>query len=145
MHTCSGCGGFYYGNALVSRQYFTADDDQWICLEVHVRLNPDPTSGAGAVLEVWKNDALVQRFADQSGRGYWVHDQFCPATADGTQCTDYPPPPGTPMVPLDLQTRITTALQLNTFWPQNYITDPAVGSLWLDDMVLAKVRIGCIR
>ena len=46
---------------------------------------------------------------------------------------------------LDLQHRITTALQLNTFWPQNYITDPAMGTLRLDHMVLAKVRIGCIR
>ena len=129
----------------MNRQAFTVDDDQWICLEVHASLNPDPTSGAGAVLEVWKNDALMQRFADTQGRGYWVQDQFCPATADGTQCTDYPPPPGTAMVPPDLQTRITTALQLNDFWPQNYITNPAMGSLWLDDMVLAKVRIGCIR
>jgi len=49
------------------------------------------------------------------------------------------------MIPLDLQTRTTTALQLNAFWPQNYVTDPAVGSVWFDDMVLARVRIGCIR
>ena len=145
MHTCSGCGGFYWGNALVSRESFTADDEQWMCIEVHARLNPDPTSGAGAVLEVWKNDAPVQRFSEQRGSGYWVQDHFCPATADGRQCTDYAPPPGTPMVPLDLQTRTTTALQLNHFWPQSYITNPAVGKVWLDDMVLARVRIGCIR
>ncbi|TMB54107.1 MAG: hypothetical protein E6J47_08485, partial [Chloroflexi bacterium] len=72
MHTCSGCGGYYWGNALVSRQSFTADDNQWMCIEVHAKLNPDPASGAGAVLEVWKNDALVQRFDQQRGRGYWV-------------------------------------------------------------------------
>jgi hypothetical protein len=145
MHTCSGCGGSYWGNALVSHASFTADDDQWMCLEVHARLNPDPASGARAVLEVWKNDVLVQRFSPARGHGYWVQDHFCPATADGRQCTDYAPPTGTPMVPLDLQTRTTTALQLNAFWPQNYITDPAVGSVWFDDMVLARVRVGCIR
>src|SRR5206468_11907426 len=78
MHTCSGCGGFYWGNALVSRQSFTADDNQWMCIEVHAKLNPDPASGVGAVLEVWKNDALVQRFDEQRGLGYWVQDHFCP-------------------------------------------------------------------
>jgi len=35
--------------------------------------------------------------------------------------------------------------QLDHLWPQNYITDPASGSVWFDDMVIAKVRIGCLR
>ena len=36
-------------------------------------------------------------------------------------------------------------LKLNAFWPQNYITDPVAGSVWFDDMVIAKQRIGCLR
>jgi len=35
-------------------------------------------------------------------------------------------------------------LKLNAFWPQNYITDPASGTVWFDDMVVATVRVGCL-
>jgi hypothetical protein len=89
---------------------------------------------------VWKNDVLIQRFPDTSGSGYWVQDHFCPAGADGSQCNYSSTAPG----PLDLQFRNSPTLQLNHLWPQNYITDPASGSIWFDDIIVAKVRIGCL-
>src|SRR5216117_2301993 len=141
MHTCSGCGGSYWGNALISRTAFTASDNTWACVEVHARLNTDMASDAGAVLEVWKNDSLIQRFPDTAGAGYWVQDHFCPVGADGSQCNYSPTAAG----PADLQFRTTTDLKLNVFWPQNYITDPTSGSVWFDDMVVATQRIGCLR
>src|SRR5437867_1821441 len=141
MHTCSGCGGSYWGNALISRTAFTASDNTWACVEVHARLNTDMASDAGAVLEVWKNDSLIQRFPDTAGAGYWVQDHFCPVGADGSQCNYSPTAAG----PADLQFRTTTDLKLNAFWPQNYITDPASGNVWFDDMVVATQRIGCLR
>ncbi len=141
MHTCSGCAGSYWGNALISRAAFMAVDNTWACLEVHAKLNTDMASDAGAVLEVWKNDLLIQRFPDSAGSGYWVQDHFCPAGADGSQCSYSSTAPG----PLDIQFRNSPTLQLNHLWPQNYITDPASGSVWFDDMVIAKVRIGCLR
>jgi hypothetical protein len=141
MHTCSSCGGAYWGNALISRDAFIAPDNTWTCLEVHAKLNTDPTSDAGAELEVWRNDTLIQRFPESGGVGYWVQDHFCPMGADGAQCAYSPTAPG----PLDMQFRSATALQLNYFWPQNYITDTTVGSVWFDDMVVATVRIGCRR
>jgi hypothetical protein len=141
MHTCSGCGGSYWGNALISRTAFTADDNAWACIEVHAKLNTDMTSDAGAALEVWKNDSLVQRFPETMGTGYWVQDHFCPVGADGSQCSFSPSASG----PLDIQFRNSTDLKVNYFWPQNYITDPTAGSVWFDDMVVAKVRIGCRR
>jgi len=135
-------GTAYYGNSLVHRNDFTVDDGTWVCLEVHARLNPDPSSGAGAVLEVWKNDALVQRFDDEGPMGYWVRDKFCPADADGSECADYVAPATDT---LDLQFRSTTDLRLDAFWPQNYITDDAMGTLMFDQMVVASRRIGCMR
>ena len=143
MHTCSGCGGSYWGNALISRTAFTASDNTWACIEVHAKLNADMGSDAGAVLEVWKDDALVQAFPEPTERtqfGSWVQDHFCPVGADGSQCNFTP----TALGPLDRQFRNTTALKLNWFWPQNYITDPASGSVWFDDIVIATVRIGCL-
>ena len=135
-------GTSYFGNALVHKNGFAIDEGRWVCVEVHAKLNPDPATGAGAVLEVFKDDANVMRFDDSGPIGYWIRDKFCPTGADGTECTDFPAPAGEK---LDLRFRSTTALAFNAFWPQNYITDPAQGTLTLDQMVVATQRIGCIR
>jgi hypothetical protein len=135
-------GTSYYGNALVHRNDFTVDPGQWVCIEVHAKLNPDASSGAGAMLEVWKNDASVLAYADSGPLGYWIRDKFCTAAGDGSECTDYPAPFTDH---LDLQMRSTTAYGLNALWPQNYITDPAMGTLVFDQLVVATTRIGCIR
>lgn len=124
------------------RNGFTVDEESWVCLEVHVRLNTDASSASGAVLEVWKNDALVQRFDESGPLGHWVRDEFCPEGADGSECTDDPAPA---TAVLDLQFRTTTALRLNAFWPQNYITADAMGTLAFDQMVVASRRVGCMR
>jgi hypothetical protein len=134
----------YYGNTLIHDTTLRAPDDGWTCLEVHIKVNPDPGSAAGAELGVWQDDVSVQQFSDTAPLGYWVRDKFCPDAADGTECTDYRPVSPT-LVPLDLQLRSVASLQINTFWPQNYITEGPEGSLWFDDMVLATRRIGCLR
>ena len=141
MHTCSGCGTNYFGNALISQNSFTVNEDLWDCFEVHVTLNTDMGSAAGAELEVWKNDALIQRFPETGAIGYWVQDHYCPAGADGSECNFSPSAPG----PLDIQFRSSAALKLNYLWVQNYITDPSTASAWFDDVVVAKTRIGCLR
>ncbi|HEY1696225.1 MAG TPA: hypothetical protein VGG39_28860 [Polyangiaceae bacterium] len=133
----------YYGNALVNENSFGIDESTWSCIEVHVKMNTDPASGAGAVLEVWKNDALVQSFTSTGPLGYWIKDKFCTPAADGTQCTSYPAPFDTV---LDLQWRTTPSLQLDYFWPQNYITQSGVtGSMQFADMIVATSRVGCIQ
>ncbi|MEO6954862.1 MAG: hypothetical protein ABI321_23885 [Polyangia bacterium] len=134
--------GAYYGNGLIHRNDFTLDEGSWVCIEVHAVVNPDATSGAGAVLEVWKNDQLMRSFTDAGPLGYWIKDKFCPMGSDGSECTDYPAPANTV---LDLQVRSTTSLHLNYFWPQNYVTDASTGDVQLDDMVVATSRVGCLR
>ena len=133
----------YYGNSLIHDPTVTAKN-AWQCIELHIKLNPDPGSGAGAELGVWIGDASVIQFSDSAPLGYWIKDKFCPDSAVGTECTDYRPANPT-LVPLDLQFRSTSALKINAFWPQNYITDPGSGSVWYDDMVVAKTRLGCLR
>lgn len=135
-------GTSYYGNSMIHGNAFTLDEGSWVCLELHVRVNPGASSGAGAVLEVWKNDTPVIRYDDAGPLGYWIRDKFCPAGADGTECTDYPAPATDH---LDLQLRSTTAYGLNAFWPQNYVTDTAQATLLYDQMVVATSRVGCIR
>ena len=116
-----------------------------MCIEIHLILNPSPTAGTGATLAVYKNDVLVQQYTDQGVLGYWIKDKFCPVGADGTECTDYPPPQGTQMIPLDQTYRTVGALQINYLWPQNYITSGPTGSLQFDDIVAATQRVGCLR
>jgi hypothetical protein len=135
-------GTAYYGNPVIHRNDFTVDEGEWMCLEVHVRLNTDVASGAGAMLEVWKNDELVASFGEAGPLGYWIRDKFCPEGADGDECTNYPAP-ATDV--LDLRFRNTTDLRLNAFWPQNYITEDASGTLGFDQMVVASRRVGCTR
>lgn len=134
----------YYGNTLIHRTSVTAAES-WKCIEIHIKLNPDPTSRAGAELGLWMDDASIRQFTDASPLGYWIKDKFCPEGVDGSECTNYPPPQGTTLIPLDLQYRSTSDLKLNAFWPQNYITDNSTGSVFYDDMVVAKTRVGCIQ
>ncbi len=133
----------YYGNALVHQNAFKVGEGNFSCLEVHIKLNTDVSSGAGAVLEIWHDDQLVQSFTDAGPKGYWIKDKFCPQGDDGTECTDYPAPFDTI---LNLQERSTASLQLNYFWPQNYITQAGT-TAWVeyDDMVIATSRVGCLQ
>jgi len=133
----------YYGNSLIHEPSVVAHDS-WQCIELFIKLNPDPSSAAGAELDVWIDDELVRSFTDTTPLGYWIKDKFCPEDSVGTECTDYRPA-NPELVPLDLRFRSTSELKLNALWPQNYITDDGGGSVWYDDMVLARRRVGCLR
>ena len=135
----------YYGNAVVHQASLVVDDDAWMCIEMHVKINSDPSSTTGGELGLWKNDISIQQFSSAAPTGYWIKDKFCPTGADSTECTDYPPASGTAMIPLDLQWRSAAALKLNYFWPQNYITDPTTGVVEYDDMIVATSRVGCLE
>ena len=133
----------YFGDTLINENSFNVDETSWTCLEVHAKMNTDPTSAAGGVQEVWQNDGLIQSFTMAGPQGYRIRDKFCTMAADGTQCTQYPAPFATV---LDLQWRSTTSLQLNYFWPQNYITTAGVtGNVQYADMIVATQRVGCIQ
>jgi hypothetical protein len=139
----TGAVGDYWGNTLLHDAEFRMQSNTWICYEVHLKLNPNPANGSGAILEVWENDNLIRRFDDSGPYGYWVADKFCPSDADGSECTTYRP--ANPILALlDQQWRSTTALKINYFWTQNYNDASTSSSLLLDDMVVAIQRIGCI-
>ena len=140
----TGAVGDYYGNTLVHDAEFRLQSGIWQCFEIHLKLNPDPTTSMGAVLELWQNDALIRRFDDAGPKGYWIKDKFCPSDADGTECTAYRPANPTLLL-LDQQWRTTSALKINYFWPQNYNDASTDSSMLLDDMIVATQRIGCTK
>ena len=132
----------YYGNSLVHSNQFTVTSGQWICLEVHLKLNTDTSSSAGAMLQVWKNDSLMASFTDTGPMGYWVADKFCPESADAASCTKYRGSSPT-LVLLDQQWRSTRALKINNIWLENYNDSSATSTMLYDDVVVATRRIGC--
>ena len=138
----TGAHGDYWGNTVLHVAGFRLASNSWECYELHLKLNPDPASGAGAVLEVWQNDAVVRRFDDTGPLGFWIRDKFCPNDSTSEVCVTYRPGKPT-LVRLDQRWRAAQALKINYFWPQNFNTDRADSALLLDDMVVAKERIGC--
>jgi hypothetical protein len=144
MHSWSDLPSTYWGNSLVhhSAVYY---DDKWICIEVYFKVNPSLNSGDGAELALWINDDLIVDFTNTTGLGHWVADKFCTEDSDLPSCTNYPPGEGEEMIPLDLQVRIIEELKLNYFWPQNYTTGGEQTTVWYDDIVIARKRIGGIR
>jgi hypothetical protein len=143
MDTPSGTTA-YYGNSFLQDSNVKALDSTWVCVELHLKLNPDGSSATGGELGVWLNDASLQQFTSSAPKGYWMKDKFCPENTTNSTCTSYRSA-STPLVPLDLRYRSTTALKLNYIWVQNYITDAPAASVWFDDLVVAKRRIGCLR
>lgn len=141
--TATGAVGEYYGNTLIHDSEFQMQSEIWVCYEIHLKLNPVPTRSAGAVLEVWQNDALIRRFDDSGPYGYWIRDKFCPSDADGSECTAYRPASPTPEL-LNQQWRSVSALKINYFWLQNYNDSGTKSSLSFAAMVVATQRVGCI-
>jgi hypothetical protein len=133
----------YFGNTLLHRAAFKVESDAWVCYEMHLKLNPDPASAAGAVLEVWKNDSLVRRFDEHAPVGYIVRDKFCPQDADDEFCTKYRPPNAQP-APLDQRWRSTPALKINHLWMENYNDASERSTLRLAQVIAATRRIGCL-
>ncbi len=135
----------FWGNSMVYYSNRTRYDDQWMCVEVHFRVNSDMSTSKDAELTLWIDDDHIVTFNESQGRGYWVADHFCLEDADLKACTDYPPSPGQEMRPPDLQVRTVDALRLNYFWPEIYTTAKQEATIWFDDMVVATRRIGCLR
>jgi hypothetical protein len=136
--------GAYYGNTLIHREDVRSTSDHWMCIELHSKVNPNPSSGDGAELGLWIDDQSVIQFTDSAPLGYWIKDKFCPENADSPTCTDFTPQ-NPSLVPLDLQVRSTTALRHTYLWTQNYVSGAIESDVYYDDMVVATTRIGCLQ
>lgn len=137
-----GGDGMYWGNVVINQTAFRSRDDEWMCVEEHVKLNTDPGSMDDAELDVWLDDSLVRHFDSKGPRGYTIAGLFCSETADTADCSNYRPKNGGVDEILDLRWRKSSKLRLNHIWPQN--DSFGASTLYLDDVVVAKRRVGCI-
>jgi hypothetical protein len=136
--------GDYFGNTFIHKNDFRTRQNAWTCYEIHMKLNPNPANGLDSVFEVWENDQLVRRFDNSGPYGWNIKDKFCPADSDSPNCTDFAPA-NRSQNKLNTQWRNTTALKINYIWPQNYNTTGVNSSVFFDDLVVAKSRVGCVR
>jgi len=134
--------GQFFGNTLLHYPQLMQDFGSWDCYEIHLKLNPNPEVDTGAMLELWKNDQLVQSFNDSGPVGFLITDNFCANDAQGVPCVNNRPASPT-FVLLNQRYRTSTDLKINFFWPQNFDSSTGASMLRYADMVVAKQRIGC--
>jgi len=123
----------YWGNTFLHDPNVIAKTDQWVCVEVMVKMN-SPLSERNGELALWIDGTQIIYLRQGSPLGNWVFNMFTPS------------PAGTPFE--GFRWRANDLLKLNWIWLQHYTTgDPSgfVGKVWWDHVVLAKKYIGPIN
>jgi hypothetical protein len=123
----------YWGNTFVRNPSVVVKTDQWMCVEVKVKMN-SPLSGRNGELALWIDGTQLLDLRQGSPLGNWVFNMFTPN------------PAGTPFD--GFRWRATDLLKLNWIWLQHYTTgNPPgfIGKVWWDHIVLAKKYIGPIN
>jgi hypothetical protein len=124
--------GNYWGNTLVRDPSVVAKPDQWVCVEVMVKMN-SPATARNGELALWIDGKQVIHLRQGAPLGTWVFDKFTPG------------PSGVPFE--GFRWRAEDVLKVNWLWLKHYTTaDPSgfEGRMWWDNVVLAKKYIGPI-
>jgi len=123
----------YWGNTFIRDPSLVAKTDQWMCVEVMVKMN-NPLTARNGELALWIDGTQVIHLRQGSPLGNWSFNIFTPS------------PSGTPFD--GFRWRSVDLLNLNWLLLQYYTTgNPSgfVGRLWWDHVVLAKQYIGPIN
>jgi hypothetical protein len=123
----------YWGNTLVRDPSLVARSDQWMCVEIMVKMNTPPSESNGE-LALWIDGNEIVHLRQGSPLGTWFFNMFTPGTT------------GTPFE--GFRWRATDLLKMNWLWLKHYTTaDPSgfVGRMWWDHVVLARKYIGPIN
>jgi hypothetical protein len=122
--------GEYWGNTFIQNPAVTARTDQWMCVEVMVKMN-NPVSSSNGELALWIDGTQIIYLRPGSPLGKWNFGLFTP-DASGSPFEGF-------------QWRSTSQLNLNWIWLLYYTTgNPQgfVGKVWFDHAVLATKYIG---
>ncbi len=129
----NGARNLCYGNDMIN-QGPTAQPvpfDQWICVEVMIKLN-HPVTAFNGELKVWHNGVAVGHWGPGFPKGRWIADSW------------YNDPSGEPFE--GFRWREDAALNINWVWFKFYHDNPQAPSsaIWFDHLVMAKEYIGPI-
>jgi hypothetical protein len=122
----------FWGNHLISNPDVTVAGGKWACVELMVKLN-NPVSAHNGELAMWIDGKEISHLGPGFPKGKWTWDRFTPD------------PSGTPFE--GFRWRGNEALNLNWIRMSHYVSaDPQGyhGTLWFDQVVLARDHIGCL-
>ncbi len=121
----------YYGNCFINDPSVNINLNEWICIEIMIKLN-NPVTGGNGEMALWINGKKVSHLKQGSPTGKWIWDKFIPGS-------------GKPFE--GFQWRNNADLNINWLWISHYVTDDADGqqnSIYFDHLVAAKSYIGPI-
>ena len=135
-------GGSCYGNPMITEGRLIWNGspsgtsplvsfDQWMCVEVMVKLN-NPVTTYNGELKIWQNGVQVGHWGPGFPNGHWTADKWYNNPAD-------PPFQG-------FRWRTDANLNINWLWVEFYHDDPNAPSSYIkfDHLVMAKQYIGPI-
>jgi hypothetical protein len=131
MHMRGVADGFW-GNDFIQDPNLKITRNQWMCVELMIKLN-NPVTSFNGEMALWLNGQKISHLGPGFPKGTWNGDSF------------FPNPSGTPFE--GFQWRNDAALNLNWFELQHYQTqDPTgfVGKIWVDHVVVSRAYIGPI-
>lgn len=150
---CEGDQGstYYYGNRFKPAAQTPIKRDEWVCIEIHAKLN-DPGKSNGE-LSLWMNDALVGHYAPGTPGGTWLRDHFISDKCEFLACTEAEPFAGFNFRTSDnvkfREIYLSAYYQRNTFQRKKTMLKEAGKNIsdnqtiYYDDIVVATERIGC--
>jgi len=139
----------YYGNGFYPHPPVVVPRDEWICVEIMVKLNSSPTAADGAVA-LWINGKLVSHFGPGTVTGYWEREAF---RTDPTNARSRPFE--------GFRWRLDDQVLINSIKLESYVTETSYqqteqynaehpedqvnieqGVVWFDHLVVATEYIG---
>lgn len=125
-------GATAYGQPVATGSYPTVEFDQWMCVEVMLKLN-DPVTEYNGELAVWVNGVETGHWGPGFPNGHWDKDKWYNNPAD-------PPFQG-------FRWRTDSNLNINWLWLEYYHDNEQAPSSYmkLSNLVMAKKYIGPIK
>jgi hypothetical protein len=122
-------GPEFWGNSFPLPEPVEVPLDEWICVEVMVKMN-DPVSSHNGEQAYWINGELVNHLGEGFPNGTWVWDGF------------HIDPAGEPFE--GFQWRTDPELDINYVWVLHYVDTDPNAEAWYDHVVVATEYIGPI-
>ena len=145
-----GTGTSFYGNDFQPKEPVAVPRDQWIPVEIMVKMNSSPEEHDGEQA-FWIDGKLAARFAPGSVTGYWLRDIFRIDQEKGQPFEGF-------------RWRQDMRLNVNKLWLSHYVSETAfersgkyatghpdfkvntqTNTVWFDDLVVSAEYIGPIQ
>jgi hypothetical protein len=145
--------GQTWGNSFINDDAIVVKKEQWICLEMMIKMND--VGESNGELALWLDGKLISHLQKGYPKGVFVFDKFFPNKSGEGVIWDHktgdrrylPEVPGGSPFP-GFNWRTTEELDVNFVWLYVYLTQGSEGhanEIWFDDVVVATDYIGPMR